>query len=67
MVGLKNKIMKIEIDFKKARTAHLRLGAVSCWAFYSVDGLGFLALDYIGKIHQDIECISPKGTDIKKP
>jgi hypothetical protein len=40
--------MNKEIDFKKARTAHLRLGAVSCWAFYSVAGLGWFRLFGVG-------------------
>jgi len=40
--------MNKEIDFKKARTAHLRVGAVSCWAFYSVAGLGWFRLFGVG-------------------
>lgn len=40
--------MNNEIDFKKARTAHLRLGSVSCWAFYSIPGLGWFRLFGIG-------------------
>jgi hypothetical protein len=35
-------------NIKKARTAHLRVGAVSCWVFYSVAGLGWFRLFGVG-------------------
>ncbi|MFY7733580.1 MAG: hypothetical protein ACOVSR_08860 [Bacteroidia bacterium] len=40
--------MNKKIDFKKARTAHFRLGALSCWEFYSLVGLGWFRLFGVG-------------------
>lgn len=40
---------RLNFDFnKKIRTAHLLIGRISCWAFYSEPGLGWFRIFSVG-------------------